>query len=644
MSPNFSRRARGELQSTRDPNSPPNLLGVLLLPRPDTEQEHARTYGARSPHCISIPAIGPAVTMRRRVALCLVLFAFAGLHAAAVEAVTLSTSSRWIVDDEAGGRRVKLACVNWPSHLEPVVTEGLGMQPVDAISKKVASLGFNCVRLTYPIALATNASLSSLTVRRSLLAHGLAGAVAGVEANNPGLLDLTLIESFRAVVDSLGESGVMVILDNHVSRPGWCCADDDGNGFFGDRHFDPDAWVRGLGAMAALFAGVPNVVGMSLRNELRGPRQNADDWYRYMQMGAEAVHAANPAALVIMGGLGYDTDLSFLAARPVDVSFAAAERGKLVFELHWYSFADARAWDSEDANEVCGRVARGVARRGGFLLDAGFPLFLSEFGADTRGGSRKDDRYLPCAAAVAAELDLDWALWALQGSYALRQGVAGADEVYGVLDWSWSKPRNATALSRIQSLQRPLRGPGYDDARPYTVLFHPLTGRCVVRRAADDAAAAAATLELGRCEDTDAWAYTQPASTLAMRGAGRGSPPLCLRAEGSGRPARLATSDAGGCRGDALSTWRLVSGSTMHVAVNATTTTTPSRDGGGGLLCLDVGDDGRSVVTNPCRCLDDAAAGECDPETQWFKFVTSTRSPATGAAAAATVARGLIAA
>ncbi|BAF09234.1 Os02g0596200 [Oryza sativa Japonica Group] len=449
--------------------------------------------------------------MRRRVALCLVLFAFAGLHAAAVEAVTLSTSSRWIVDDEAGGRRVKLACVNWPSHLEPVVTEGLGMQPVDAISKKVASLGFNCVRLTYPIALATNASLSSLTVRRSLLAHGLAGAVAGVEANNPGLLDLTLIESFRAVVDSLGESGVMVILDNHVSRPGWCCADDDGNGFFGDRHFDPDAWVRGLGAMAALFAGVPNVVGMSLRNELRGPRQNADDWYRYMQMGAEAVHAANPAALVIMGGLGYDTDLSFLAARPVDVSFAAAERGKLVFELHWYSFADARAWESEDANEVCGRVARGVARRGGFLLDAGFPLFLSEFGADTRGGSRKDDRYLPCAAAVAAELDLDWALWALQGSYA-------------------------------------------------------------------------------------------------------------------------------------LSTWRLVSGSTMHVAVNATTTTTPSRDGGGGLLCLDVGDDGRSVVTNPCRCLDDAAAGECDPETQWFKLVTSTRSPATGAAAAATVARGLIAA
>uniref|UniRef100_A0A0D9VHU2 Glycoside hydrolase family 5 domain-containing protein n=1 Tax=Leersia perrieri TaxID=77586 RepID=A0A0D9VHU2_9ORYZ len=566
----------------------------------------------------------------RRVALCAVLaFASQCCHRgkSTVSAVTLSTSSRWIVDE--AGRRVKLACVNWPSHLEPVVTEGLGNQPVDAISKKVSALGFNCVRLTYPIVLASNASLSSLTVRRSLLAHGLAGTVAGVEANNPGLLDLTLIESFRAVVENLGENGVMVILDNHVSQPGWCCADDDGNGFFGDRHFDADVWVQGLGNMATMFAGVQNVVGMSLRNELRGPRQNPDDWYTYMQRGAEAVHAANPEALVIMGGLSYDTDLSFLAARAVDVSFANAAAGKLVFELHWYSFADARAWEAENANEVCGHAARGLARRGGFLLDAGFPLFLSEFGADTRGGvSRGGDRYIPCVAAVAAELDLDWALWALQGSYALRQGVAGAEEVYGVLDSSWSNVRNATALARIQSLQRPLRGPGYDDARAYTVLFHPITGRCVVRRAA--------ALELGRCEDTEAWEYAQTASTLALRGA----TPLCLRAEGSGRPARL---DTGGCRddGDALSTWRLVSDSTMHVAVNATSSQAQGQDvgGGGGLLCLDVGDDGRTVVTNPCRCLH--GDGECDPETQWFKLVTSTR--ATAAAAAAAVARGLIA-
>ncbi|KAL6634050.1 hypothetical protein ACP70R_026721 [Stipagrostis hirtigluma subsp. patula] len=553
-----------------------------------------------------------------RVALCLVLALLlaAGRHSGRAAAVTLSASSRWIVDE--AGRRVKLACVNWPSHLEPVVTEGLGRQPVGAISATVASLGFNCVRLTYPIALATNASLSSLTVRQSLLAHGLAETVGGVEANNPGFLDLTLMESLKAVVASLGEHGVMVVLDNHVSRPGWCCGNDDGNGFFGDRDFDPEVWVDGLASMAALFAGVPNVVGMSLRNELRGRRQNTEDWYTYMQRGAEAVHAANPRVLVIMGGLSYDSDLSFLAARPVGVSFAA--EGKLVFELHWYSFMDARAWETGNANEVCGRIARDVARRGGFLLDGGFPLFLSEFGVDFRGGDLSDNRYYPCAAAVAAELDLDWALWALQGSYALRQGVAGMDEVYGVLDWSWSRPRNGTVLPRIQALQRPLRGPGYADEPPYAALFHPLTGLCAVRCAGAGAAAATATtLELGPCNETDAWAYAPPASTLALRGAaahGLGLP--CLRAEGRGLPARLS---AAAC-GDALSTWRLVSDSGMHVAVDAA----PGLGGedGGGMLCLDVGADGRSIVTNPCRCL--RADGTCDPEQQWFKVVTSTRA------------------
>ena len=83
----------------------------------------------------------------------------------------------------------------------------------------------------------------------------------------------------QAVVNALGEKNVMVILDNHISTPGWCCSNDDGNGFFGDRDFDPNVWVDGLGSMATTFADVPNVVGMSLRNELRGPRQNSEDWY-----------------------------------------------------------------------------------------------------------------------------------------------------------------------------------------------------------------------------------------------------------------------------------------------------------------------------------------------------------------------------
>lgn len=85
----------------------------------------------------------------------------------------------------------------------------------------------------------------------------------------------------QAVVGRLGEAELMVVLDNHISKPGWCCSNFDGNGFFGDQYFNPEKWIEGLTRMATMFNGVAHVVGMSLRNELRGPKQNVNDWYRY---------------------------------------------------------------------------------------------------------------------------------------------------------------------------------------------------------------------------------------------------------------------------------------------------------------------------------------------------------------------------
>uniref|UniRef100_M8B8X6 Endoglucanase E1 n=1 Tax=Aegilops tauschii TaxID=37682 RepID=M8B8X6_AEGTA len=452
------------------------------------------------------------------------------LHHAPAAAVTLSTASRWVVDE--AGDRVKLACVNWPSHLEPMLAEGLGKRPVGAIAGDVAAMGFNCVRLTWPTFLVTNASYSSLTVEQSFQRLNLTESLAGIRANNPAV----------AVVSSLGENNVMVILDNHVSKPGWCCDNTDGNGFFGDGYFEPDVWVDGLTKMATMFAGVPHVVGMSLRNELRGPRQNSNDWYKYMQRGAEAVHAANPRVLVILSGLSFDNDLAFLNSRQVSLSFAR----KAAFEVHWYSFSNGQEWAAGSPNE---------------------------------------------------------------GSYYLRQGVLDLDEVYGVLDRAWSRPRNDTALRRVQPLQRPLRGPGYAEAAPYTVLFHPATGLCVLRRSLTQ------PLELGACADTEAWEYAPQQGRLALRD----SPLMCLRAQGAGRPVRLGTP----CDDD-MSRWRLVSDSKLHVAVN--TSSSSSSGSGSGMLCLDVGADGQSVVTNPCRCL--SADNSCDPESQWFKLVSSTRSVA----------------
>jgi len=113
-------------------------------------------------------------------------------------ALPLSTSSRWIVDES--GRRVKLACVNWVTHLEPMVAEGLGKQPLDTISKSIASMGFNCVRFTWPLFLVTNDSLATVTVRQSFQALGLNESIGAITVNNPALLDLPLIEAYKVSI------------------------------------------------------------------------------------------------------------------------------------------------------------------------------------------------------------------------------------------------------------------------------------------------------------------------------------------------------------------------------------------------------------------------------------------------------------
>lgn len=166
----------------------------------------------------------------------------------------LSTNSRWIVDQKTGGR-VKLACANWVSHLQPMIAEGLEKKPVSYIAKQIASTGFSCVRFTWPTFMFTRPDFSNLTVSQSLDKYSLKDAKAGIAKNNPGFLNMKVADVHKAVVNELGKNNLMVVLDNHVSRPGWCCGDNDGNGFFGDADFAPAEWLQGLTAVARAYKG-----------------------------------------------------------------------------------------------------------------------------------------------------------------------------------------------------------------------------------------------------------------------------------------------------------------------------------------------------------------------------------------------------
>lgn len=195
---------------------------------------------------------------------------------------------------------------------------------------------------------------------------------------------------------------------------------------------------------------------MSMRNELRGQRQNTADWYKYMQQGADAIHKENPDFLVIVSGLSFDTNLGFLKTRQLGSNL----NNKLVFEAHWYSFGiSAEKWEAQ-TNQLCASVTK-TAKDNYLFLTTGknaFPLVLSEFGPDQRGVNEADNRYISCLLAAVAESDIDWALWTFQGSYMLREGRVNTGEAYGVMDLNWDKPQNPSFLDRLQIIRQKNQG------------------------------------------------------------------------------------------------------------------------------------------------------------------------------------------
>lgn len=417
-------------------------------------------------------------------ALFITIFLFLpSLAAAAITppALPLSSSSRWILD--ANGQRVKLRCTNWAGHMETNIPEGLQHQSIETIATWIADQGFNCVRLTY----STDHALHPATLLSASFAAAASAAGAPlpdvlalydrVVANNPWITpNTTTRDVFAATVDALYARGVVTILDNHVSKAGWCCNLTDGNGWWDEafgynpwnsRYFKTREWLAGLQAMAAWAQAHRGVVGMSLRNEIRAfllqDFNGRADWYKFVKEAGDLVHATHPDVLVIVGGVQSTTDLLHLrdGGRMLDTS---GWRGKHVWEMHAYSFTVT----FPDAFKNCDIVKVQYGAFVGFVLEQGKPytgpLILSEFGVGMQGGefnglSEKDDRYLRCLVSYMENNDADWAVWAIQGDYYVRDKMTNAEETWGLMNSNWTGWRNPAFPGMLRNMWKMTQQP-----------------------------------------------------------------------------------------------------------------------------------------------------------------------------------------
>lgn len=141
-----------------------------------------------------------------------------------------------------------------------------------------------------------------------------------------------------------------------------------------------------------------------------------------------------------------------------------------------------------------------------------------------------------------------------------------------------------------------LLGPGpRTDA--YNLVFHPLTGLCLVRSLDDTT-----MVTLGPCNSSEPWSYTK--KTIRIKGQN-----LCLQSNGAQNRVTMTKTSCS----TPGSIWQTISASRLHLASTTSNKTS---------LCLDV-DGTNNVVANDCKCL--SKDSSCEPMSQWFKIIKATR-------------------
>ena len=372
---------------------------------------------------------------------------------AATPQLPLSASGRYIVD--ARGRRVRLAGVNWYGfHEDDGVAPGLDRADRRILAQRIALLGFNSVRLPFSLWMTEQAT----PVPSEYLAA------------NPDLAGATPMQVYDACVQALTEAGLIVIPNCHTLDAGWCCSEDDQSGLWFNDRWPAARFFAAWREIAARYASNPLVAGMDIMNEPRrsrvgwrvltptwGTRPKTDLAAMYTAVG-NLIHEVSPEVLIICEGPGFAADLTGVARHPVRLE----RPGKVVYSLHDYSWFHPQGQPRAAYLEQMHRV-------GGYLLSEQMaPLWIGEFGNDTRSMAGFSGVWWNNFEAWVTENDVGWCWWALNGTQprgtvpvvGRHRSDWGDPEGFGLLAPDWRGVANPGVLAILKQMIPPRTGPG----------------------------------------------------------------------------------------------------------------------------------------------------------------------------------------
>ncbi len=382
---------------------------------------------------------------------------------ASAPALPLHTDSRWIMD--ANNHRFKLASVNWYGAESPdLVPAGLDRNDMHSIARLIKQFGFNSVRIPWAL---------QLIEEDPVIADKFL-------SSNLNLSGKHALEILDAVIDALAQENLVVILDNHRSRGDWCCDTLHGDGLWHTAEYPESQWIADWRSLAQRYKSQPAVVGMDLRNELRaevpdsqpgcvdcdspadagcaclqpswGDGNSETDWPAAAERGGNAILEENSSLLIIVEGNFWSTWFG-ASYRPVNLSVA----NRLVYSPHNYSSSNGGVGSFTDYSAF--KAAMDSAW--GFIITENqaytAPLWLGEFGTNHTTPSPV---WWPWIRQYISDNDLDWAVWALNGTEGSGYSrTFGAEETFGVLNTEWNGAATDNFLSDLQAMMPARLGP-----------------------------------------------------------------------------------------------------------------------------------------------------------------------------------------
>lgn len=333
----------------------------------------------------------------------------------------LQTSGRYILDKT--GARFKLASVNWYGASDKFfIPGGLDVQHRSTIARAIRKHGFNSVRLPYADEMVRKNPLINSTLLTA----------------NADLVGSTALQVYHAVVESLTDAGLAVIVNNHITQNRWCC---DGNlcdTLWFNTHLGPfcrvrqseSEWIENWLTIMRPHVNNPFVVGADLRNEVRSPKGRLmwNQWATAAEEVANALLMLQPDWLMIVEGVQSANDLSGARSRPIELPVP----NKLVYSSHVYAWS---GWGSLNPNSKRSypSFVEEMQYNWAWLLDENIaPVWVGEFGAPHHP-NKGDLNYWKHLMQFLEEKDADFGYWAINP----RKPEMNEEESYSLFEDDW---------------------------------------------------------------------------------------------------------------------------------------------------------------------------------------------------------------